>query len=382
MAKEKQLSDRVNQIRPSGIRKIFDAACANPDGIDLSIGDPDYDIPEPIKAEGIKWISQGFNRYVSTRGIPELRDKLALHLEGKGIIFDDLLITAGATGGYILAMLAVVSPGDEVLIPDPYFVSYANVVIMCGGIPRVFSTYADFSLRAEEIEPLINERTKAIVVNHPNNPTGIVYSQAELRMVAEIAEKFGLYIISDEIYDEFVYTSDPFVSMGNVARDAIVISGFSKRSGMTGWRLGYVSGPRNLIDAMATFQQYSYVCANSIAQKAAIKALDFDIQAYVDTYLRRRDLVYQGLKERFEIVRPGGAFYVFPKAPGSDATEFVNQAIRRNVFIIPGNAFSERNSHFRISFAASEDKILQALDILNEIAEEFGSMDCQGSKLV
>jgi aspartate aminotransferase/aminotransferase len=371
LSKEKKLSTRVHEIRPSGIRKIFDIACANPDGIDLSIGDPDFDIPEPIKEEGIYWIKKGFNRYVSTRGIPELREKLRAHLDQNKINYEDVLITAGATGGYMLAIMALVSPGDEVLITDPYFVAYANVVIMCGGVPRLVDTYPDFSLKAEAILPLINEKTTAMVINHPNNPTGVLYSDEELKLVSEIANKYGLHIVSDEIYDKFVYSDKPFLSIGNIAEDAIVISGFSKSAGMTGWRLGYVSGPKKVIDAMATFQQYSYVCANSIAQKAALKALDFNMKDYVESYRRRRDMVYQGLRNRFHIIKPGGAFYLFPQAPAKDADAFVKKAIERKVYIIPGNVFSERNTHFRISFATSEENIKRAVTILNEIAEEF-----------
>lgn len=366
----KALSTRVNAIRPSGIRKIFDIACANPDGIDLSIGDPDFDIPEPIKAEGINWIKKGFNHYVSTRGIPELREKIRSRLDDRRINYEDLLVTAGATGGYYLAILTVVSPGDEVLIADPYFVAYANVVIMCGGIPKLIDTYPDFTLREEKILPQITNKTKAIVINHPNNPTGIIYGEKELRLVANIADKYGLHIISDEIYEKFVYEGD-FISIGSVAEDAIIISGFSKSAGMTGWRLGYVSGPRNIIDTMATFQQYSYVCANSIAQKAAITSLDFDISTYVQNYKRRRDLIYNGLKDRFKITKPSGAFFVFPEAPGQDAETFVNKAIEKKVYIIPGNVFSQRNSHFRISFAVNEEKLKRAVAILNDIAVEF-----------
>ncbi|MFQ5772220.1 MAG: pyridoxal phosphate-dependent aminotransferase [bacterium] len=371
MPEEKFLSTRVSQIRPSGIRKIFDQACANPDGIDLSIGDPDFDIPEQIKQEGIFWIEQGFNQYVSTRGIPELRDKLRTYLNSRKINYEDLLITSGATGAYFLAIMSLVGPGDEVLITDPYFVAYANVVVMCGGTPKLINTYPDFSLRAEKIEPLINKRTKAIVINHPNNPTGILYSLDELKMVAQVAEKYGLHILSDEIYDKFVYNEKPFVSMGNVSKDAIIISGFSKSAGMTGWRLGYVSGPQKIIDAMATFQQYSYVCANSIAQKAAVKALDYDIQTYITKYRHRMHLIYDGLKDSFKIIKPGGAFYLFPEAPGLDADQFVTKAIERNLYIIPGNVFSEKNTHFRISFAVDDEKLIKAIDILNQLIHEF-----------
>jgi len=367
----KPLSDRVNEIRPSGIRRIFDLACANPDGIDLSIGDPDYDVPEPVKQAAMQAIGDGFNGYVSTRGIPELREMLTRKLTKKGILFEDILITAGATGGYYLAMLALVSPGDEVLIADPYFVAYANVVIMCGGVPRLIDTYPDFRLREENIVPLITERTKAIVINQPNNPTGVVYGREELQLICDIAETHGLHIISDEIYDEFVFSDTTFVSMGSRTKNAIVLSGFSKTTGMTGWRLGYVSARREIIDAMATFQQYSYVCANSIAQKAALVALQTDTSAQVARYQRRRDLMMEGLREHFKVQKPGGAFYLFPEAPGGDADKFVEQAIAHNLFIIPGNVFSEKNTHFRVSVAADEDKIVQAMDILNMLAKEY-----------
>ncbi len=370
--RKKTLSQRVDEIRPSGIRRIFDLACANPDGIDLSIGDPDFDVPMPVKQEAIRWIENGFNGYVSTRGVSELREQIAANLSGRDIAFEDTLVTAGATGGYILAIMAVAGPGDEVLITDPYFVAYANVVIMCGATPRLIDTYPDFRLTADAILPLITERTKAIVINHPNNPTGVLYSTDDLRVVNEIAKDHGLHIISDEIYDRFVFTDAPFVSMGNIADDAIVVSGFSKTSGMTGWRLGYVSGPAAVIDAMATFQQYSYVCANSVAQRAAISAFSYDMESQVQKYRHRRDRLLEGLQDRFRMARPEGAFYLFPEAPGGDADAFVNRAIERKLYIIPGNVFSAKNTHFRISFAASDADIDRAIIILNGLAEEFG----------
>ena len=365
------LSIRIQQIRPSGIRRIFDLACANPDGIDLSIGDPDYDVPVLVKEEAMSAIKNGMNGYVSTRGIEELRRGIVQKLKSSNLYFEDVLVTSGATGGYYLSMLTLLSSGDEVLIVDPYFVAYANVVIMCGGTPKFIDTYPDFHLREEAIVPLISAKTKAIVINNPNNPTGILYSREELQLVADIAEKYGLYIISDEIYDQFVFSPDCFVSLGQLSKNAIVISGFSKTMGMTGWRLGYVSASHEIIDAMATFQQYSYVCANSVAQYAAIKALSTDISSNVAEYKQRRDLVYDGLKELFVMRKPEGAFYVFPEAPGGDAEKFVNMAIEQNVFIIPGSVFSLKNSHFRISIAADKSKLGRAVEILNRIAKSI-----------
>lgn len=368
MATHKFLSSRVQEIRPSGIRKIFDLACQFPDGLDLSIGNPDFDVPAPIKDEAIFQIKNGFNQYVSTRGIDELRQVIIKHLESRKINFEDILITAGTTGALYLAMLAIISPGDEVLMADPYFVAYANVIIMCGGIPKIINTYPDFRLREDAILPLITSKTKAILINNPGNPTGFVYSVEELKLVAEIADKHGLHVVSDEVYDRFVYSDFPFVSMGNIAADAVVMSGFSKSTGMTGWRLGYVSGTREIIDAMATFQQYSYVCANSVSQKAAVLAFDIDMSEYVVKYKARRDFIYDALKDQFNIIKPEGAFYIFPEAPGGDAEAFVNKAIEQKVFIIPGNVFSEKNTHFRISYAVSDAKLEKAVDVLKKIA--------------
>jgi len=366
----KPVSSRINEIRPSGIRRIFEIACANPDGIDLSIGDPDFDVPDEIKEAGIRAARDGKNGYISTRGLPELREKLAAKLTGRKINFEDLLITAGATGGYYLAIMTVVSPGDEVLIIDPYFVAYANVVIMCGGVPKLVDSYPDFRLSEEKIAPLITDKTRAIVINTPGNPTGIVYDSDELNMIAKLAKKYNVHIISDEIYDQFIFDGG-FTSIGNITDDAIIISGFSKTSGMTGWRLGYTSGPKEIIDAMATFQQYSYVCANSIAQHAAVAALDFDISEYVNGYRKRRDLIYETLKPNFKMRKPTGAFYLFPEAPGGDADVFVNAAIERKVFIIPGKVFSEKNTHFRISLAADESQLREASSVLTDIAKNF-----------
>jgi len=367
MPVRKPLSNRIRDIRPSGIRKIFDLACQSPDGIDLSIGNPDFDVPSPLKEEAIFQINKGFNQYVSTRGIDELRQVIVKHLQSRKINFEDILVTAGTTGALYLAMLAIISPGDEVLMTDPYFVAYANVIIMCGGIPRIIDTYPDFRLREDAILPLITSKTKAILINHPGNPTGFVYSTEELKLVAEIADKHALHVVSDEVYDRFVYCDASFVSMGNIASDAVVMSGFSKSTGMTGWRLGYVSGTKEMIDAMATFQQYSYVCANSIAQKAAVLAFDVDMSAQVRKYKARRDFIYDALSDQFNIIKPEGAFYIFPEAPGSDAETFVNKAIEQKVFIIPGRVFSEKNTHFRISYAVSDEKLEKAIEVLKKI---------------
>ncbi|MDZ7339600.1 MAG: aminotransferase class I/II-fold pyridoxal phosphate-dependent enzyme, partial [candidate division KSB1 bacterium] len=351
------------RVHPSGIRKIFEIACSQPGLINLSIGEPDFDVPLPVKKEAIKWINRGYNKYTPTRGIPELREKVRSVLSARGVEAEEVLITTGATGGLLLAMMALVDEGDEVLIPDPYFVAYCNVVRLLGATPRLVDTYPDFRLRESAFTAHISERTKAIIVNTPHNPTGVVYTREELELVARIARTHGLAVVSDEVYDRFVYGETRFTSMAEVLPDAIVVNGFSKTGGMTGWRVGYAIGPGPVIEAMAMFQQYSYVCANSAAQKAALVALDVDLSEHVQRCQRKRDLAYEELRKHFWVQRPDGAFYIFPQAPDGDGDAFVHRAIEQGVLVVPGGEFSARRTHFRVSFAVPEEALRKALAI-------------------
>jgi aspartate aminotransferase/aminotransferase len=196
-----QLSGRVTNVRPSGVRKIFDLAAKVKNPINLSIGEPDFDIPDEIKEEGIKWIRAGFNKYTPSGGIPELREKVLHYLKAKGIICDDVIITAGATGGLLLSFMVTLDPGDEVIIPDPYFVLYEYQLILLGAKPVYVDTYPDFSLKEDALRKTLTNKTKAILINSPNNPTGVVYSRPELEMVARVAREKNLFILSDDIYD-------------------------------------------------------------------------------------------------------------------------------------------------------------------------------------
>jgi len=361
------ISDRLSNIKPSGVRRIFDLARQMKDPINLSIGEPDFDIPEPLKEEGIEWIRKGFNKYTPTQGIPELREKISLHLKKKRVQFEEVMVTAGVTGGLLLASLALINPDDEVIIPDPYFVMYEYQVLLMGGVPVFVDTYPDFRLREEEFIKKISKKTKFIIINSPNNPTGAIYPEEDLRMVVRIARERNLLILSDDIYDSFVFDEPSCPTIGQLYEKTLTLGGFSKGWAMTGWRLGYVAGPKEILQQMITLQQYTFSSINSFAQKAALKALDFNMEDYIKQYKRKRDLIYEGLREKFRVQTPQGAFYIFPEVPGGDGEAFVEKAIHNNLFIVPGSVFSKRNTNVRISFAASEETLLRGIEVLNRI---------------
>jgi aspartate/methionine/tyrosine aminotransferase len=348
------ISNRLKNIKPSGVRRIFDLARQMKDPINLSIGEPDFDIPEPLKEEGIEWIRKGFNKYTPTQGIPELREKIAFHLKKKGVRFEEVMVTAGVTGGLLLANLALINPGDEVIIPDPFFVMYEYQVLLMGGVPVFIDTYPDFRLREEELIKKLSKKTKLILIN--------------LMMVVRIARERNLLIFSDDIYDNFVFDTPSCPCLGQLYENTLTFGGFSKGWGMTGWRLGYAAGPKEILQQMITLQQYTFSSVNSFAQKAAVKALDFNVESYIAGYKKKRDLIYNGLKEKFNVQKPQGAFYIFPEVPGENAEAFVEKAIQQNLFIVPGSVFSKRNTHVRISFAASEETLQKGIEVLNRIS--------------
>jgi len=363
-----QLSGRVTNVRPSGVRKIFDLAAKVKNPINLSIGEPDFDIPDEIKEEGIKWIRAGFNKYTPSGGIPELREKVFHYLIAKGIICDDVIITAGATGGLLLSFMVTLDPGDEVIIPDPYFVLYEYQLILLGAKPVYVDTYPDFSLKEDALRKALTNKTKAILINSPNNPTGVVYSRPELEMVARIAREKNLFILSDDIYDRFVFEEGLQNNyLGQLHENTLTIGGFSKTWAMTGWRLGFVAGPKEIIQSMITNQQYVFSSVNSVAQKAALFALDYNTDGLIAAYKKRRDLIYEGLRDKYEVVQPKGAYYIFPRVPGDDGDAFVEKALEKNLFVIPGSVFSGRKSNVRISFASSEENVIKGIEILRSM---------------
>ena len=364
---ERWIADRTRLFDSSGIRKVFDLARSLPDPINLSIGQPDFEVPEPVRKSCIEAIEAGKNGYSLSQGIPPLREKIQQQVDQQyGHTDRTVLISSGTSGGLVLAMLALVNPGDEVIIFDPYFVMYEPLVQLVGGTPVLIDTYPDFTIDVNRVEDAITDRTKMILLNSPANPTGVTASEEEVRSLAELAARHNIVLVSDEIYRHFCY-DEPFSSPASFNDQTLVIDGFSKSHAMTGWRLGMVHGPAEVIDTMIKLQQYTFVCAPQPAQWAGLAALDVAITAHVDQYRHKRDMIVTELADDFEIVKPGGAFYVFPRAPVASGSEFVMRAIENNLLIIPGAMFSNRDTHFRISYAADDETIARGIEVLRKL---------------
>jgi aspartate/methionine/tyrosine aminotransferase len=371
------LADRTRAFDSSGIRKVFDLAAKMKDPINFSIGQPDFDVPDQIKDACIDAIRAGKNAYTVTQGLPALRDKLQAQIDKQfGHPDRKVLVTLGTSGALSLVMWSLVNPGDEVLMFDPYFVMYPALTKLVGGVPIIIDTYPDFRIDLNKVTEAITPKTKLILLNSPANPTGIVATESEIRGLAQIAAEKNVILISDEIYSSFTYDRpltthhSPLTAYNPAAFNdrTLVIDGFSKSHGMTGWRLGYVHGPAEIIETMTKLQQYTFVCAPQPVQWAGALAMDVPMDRYVADYKRKRDLIYNGLADKYEVTKPGGAFYIFPKAPGESGTAFVTTAIENNVLISPGNIFSRRDTHFRISYAASDETIHRGIEVLRKLA--------------
>ncbi|HET6572676.1 MAG TPA: aminotransferase class I/II-fold pyridoxal phosphate-dependent enzyme [Fimbriiglobus sp.] len=369
MTHSRWIADRAKAVEASGIRKIFDLGRSLTDPVNLSIGQPHFDVPEPVKAAAKDAIDRGLNGYTVTQGIAELRDRLRADVRSRFPHEDrEVLVTSGTSGGLLLAMLATVNPGDEVIVPDPYFVSYPHLVTLAGGRSVSVDTYPDFRLDPDRVRAAVTDRTKVILTCSPANPTGAVTPPDAMRAIAELARDRGILLVSDEIYRAFHYDG-PARSPAEFNPDVLVVEGFGKTYGMTGWRLGYAHGPRVVVEEMAKLQQMTFVCAPTPFQYAALAALDFDVSDIVADYRRKRDLLAAGLRGRFEFAIPGGAFYLYSRAPWGTGTEFVTAAISQNLLIIPGVTFSRQDTHFRISYAAPDETIRRGVEILNRLAD-------------
>lgn len=363
------LADRTRAFDSSGIRKVFDLAAKMKDPINFSIGQPDFDVPDQIKDACIDAIRAGKNAYTLTQGLPALREKVQARIDEQFHHADrKLLVTLGTSGALSLVMWSLVNPGDEVLMFDPYFVMYPALTQLVGGVPVIIDTYPDFRIGVNKVAEAITPRTKLILLNSPGNPTGVVAGEQEVRDLARLAAERDIVLVSDEIYSAFSFDG-PLVRAAAFNERTLVIDGFSKSHGMTGWRLGYVHGPAEIIDTMIKLQQYTFVCAPQPVQWAGLAAMDVPMDAHFAAYRRKRDLIYDGLVGHYEVTRPGGAFYIFPKAPAGTGSEFVARAIENNVLIIPGNIFSRRDTHFRISYAAPDATIERGVEVLQRLAK-------------
>ncbi len=365
---ENWIADRMRLIDASGIRKVFDLAANMQNPINLSIGQPHFDTPEPIKAALYKAVAEGKNAYSQTQGIKPLLELVQHEVTAEyGHADRQVFITSGTSGGLMLALCTLVNPGDEVIVFDPWFVMYKHLTSLTGGKIVQVSTYPDFRIDLEKVQAAITDRTKVILFNSPGNPTGAVSSEAEVKALAELCRDRNIALISDEIYRAFCYDA-PFVSPAKYNDQTIVIDGFSKSHSMTGWRVGWCHGPAHIVQQMMKLQQFTFVCAPHPMQWAALAAWQHDVSANVAEYKGKRDLLLAELGEHFDIQGAQGAFYFFLPAPWGTGSEFVKQAIENNLLIIPGNVFSPQDTHFRISYAAPDETLLRGAEVLRKLA--------------
>ena len=382
------ISNRVQQIPPSGIRRFFDIAATMDDVISLGIGEPDFVTPQPVLEAGIASLRAGHTHYTSNNGTIELRAGISRHLKKLyEVEYDpalEIVITVGVSEAMYLALTAILNPGDEVIVPQPCFVSYMAEVSLAGGTPVPIATRVDnnFQVTAEEIEGAITRRTKALLIGYPNNPTGAVLERATLEAIAQVTQKHDILVISDEIYDRLVYDIEHVCvpSLPGMWERTILLGGFSKAYAMTGWRLGYAAAPPEILGAMKKIHQYTIMSAPTTAQEAALVALEHGEEAIEEMrqrYDRRRRLIVDGFNHiGLKCFEPRGAFYAFPSVRGSgmDDAEFAERLLdEERVAVIPGRAFGIGGAGYvRCSYATAYEKIEQALERIGRFARRHG----------
>lgn len=372
------LADQVVEIKPSGIRKFFDIVSEMSDAISLGVGEPDFDTPWHIRDEGIYSLEKGRTFYTSNSGLKELRQEICNYIKRKQNIEyhynDEVIITVGGSEAIDIGLRAMLNPGEEVIIPQPCYVSYEPCTILAGGVPVIIDLKAEneFRLTAEEFENAITDKTKALILAFPNNPTGAVMSKEDLEKIAEVAIRRDIIVISDEIYSELTYNGEhvSIASLPGMKERTILINGFSKAYAMTGWRLGYACGPENIIKQMTKIHQFAIMCAPTTSQYAAIEALkngDEDVKEMKEAYNQRRRYLVHAFKEMgLECFEPFGAFYVFPciKEFGMTSDEFATRFLQEEkVAAVPGTAFGNSGEgYLRISYAYSLENLKLAIE--------------------
>ncbi|MDE6760503.1 MAG: aminotransferase class I/II-fold pyridoxal phosphate-dependent enzyme [Lachnospiraceae bacterium] len=381
------LSDKVIKMKPSGIRKFFDIVSEMPDAISLGVGEPDFDTPWSVREEGIYSLEKGRTFYTSNAGLLELREAICEYTDRRFHIAynpkSEVLLTVGGSEGIDVALRAMLNPGDEVIIPEPCFVSYVPCVELADGIPVIISLKNEnrFRLTKEELENAITDKTKVLMLSYPNNPTGAVMEREDLEAIAEVVIKHDIYVISDEIYAELTYNSGhvSIASLPGMRDRTIVINGFSKAFAMTGWRLGYALGPAMIMEQMTKIHQFAIMCAPTTSQYAAIAALrecDKDVERMRESYDQRRRYLLNEFKEMgLSCFEPYGAFYIFPciKEFGMTSEEFATKLLNaKKVAVVPGSAFGECGEGFlRISYAYSLEELKVAIGRLKSFIEEI-----------
>ena len=386
----KIVSKKAREMKPSGIRRFFDLAATMEDVITLGIGEPDFQTPWSIRRAAITALEKGKTFYTANSGLAKLREvisgylKKTIHVEYNPA--DEIIVTVGGSEAIDLAIRAIVEPGDEVLVVEPSFVCYSPLVELCGGVavPLITKRENLFRLTADELAAKITDKTKLLVLPYPNNPTGAVMRRDDLEKLAEVLKDTNVIVLSDEIYCELTYGGQKHVSIAEIPgmrERTLVVNGFSKSYAMTGWRLGYVSGPKEIIKHMLKIHQYGIMCSPTISQYAASEAMENcegDVRMMVEEYDRRRRFVVDGFNNLgLDCFEPEGAFYVFPciKSLGMTSEEFCEELLqKKHVAVIPGNAFGDCGEGFiRVSYAYSLKHLKEALSRIREFIDEFNA---------
>lgn len=371
-------SSRIQHLGAGSIRDFAELAESHDDVVDLSVGQPDFDVPSPVKLAAISSIVNGRNRYTATGGTLEIRQRFAEHISHQFPLFQyfapdgqhgfSTLLTSGVTGGIIDAFVALIDADTEVLIAEPYFCLYPEAVRMCGGRPVLIDTFPDFQLTAARIEEFLTPQTKLLVLNSPANPTGSVIPREELKRILQLAADHGIIILSDEIYADFTCsTPHEYTSVADLSSEHLVFRGFSKSHSMTGWRIGYVFGPARLIRLLELVQGQAYVCPPTHAQAGAVAALALPPFEQTKEYQHRRELVTSAFRDHFEFSTCEGGFYFFARVPDQfqmEDADFTRYAITQGVLFVPGKLFSRRSNYFRLSITAPRDRLVVGVERL------------------
>lgn len=377
----RRIAKRVEEIKPSGIRKFFDLISGREDVISLGVGEPDFPVPWRIREEMIYSLEKGYTAYTSNVGLPELRKGIAEYYRRFGVDAEpsQVIVTSGVSEAFDLAVRAILDPGDVVLIPEPSYVSYRPLSYICGGEVISIPTTPDFKLNYERISEVSRFKPKVLILNYPNNPTGITYSKKELEEIADAVIEHDMIVISDEIYCELTYSGKhvSIASLNGMENRVIILNGFSKSFAMTGLRVGYAIAPPDIFEGMLKIHQYSMLCAPTTSQIGAIEALKSleDVEKMKAEYLRRRNYVIKVLDEYFEVPKPEGAFYVFPKFfLDMSSEDFAEKLlIEKGVAVVHGNAFGEcGEGYIRMSYAVKFEKLKEAMERIIDFVKKYG----------